>query len=95
MRRIRGGLLLGGSIVVTDAGPLRLVLTDVYPALGLSFDPRTVVSAADFGLTAGVPEVQDALIAAFDPVTELLFVPLPDSVQSENGPSGTAVDQHS
>ncbi|MGS0685474.1 lipoate--protein ligase family protein [Nakamurella sp. GG22] len=94
-RRVRGGLLLGGSIVVTDAEPLRLVLTDVYPALGLSFDPRTVVSAADFGLTAGVPEVQDALIAAFAPVTELSFVPLPDPVQYEKPPAVTAVDQHS
>ena len=94
-RRIRGGLLLGGSIVVADAGPLRAVLTDVYPALGLSFDPRTVMSAADFGLTAEVPEVQDALIAALDPVTELSFVPLPDSVQNEKPPAATAVDQHS
>ncbi len=94
-RRIRGAILLGGSIVVADADPLRRVLTDVYPALGLSFDPRTVAAAADAGLTCGVGEVQKALLGTLAPATDLTFVPLPDLAQGEKPLAVTAVDQHS
>ena len=42
-QRVRGRrYLIGINLTVGDAQPLRAVLTDVYAALGLAFDPATV-----------------------------------------------------
>lgn len=80
-RRVRGALLLGGSMIVADADPIRAVLTAVYAALELPLDPRTVASAADHGcVTDDAAAVGRALIAAL--TADVLLVPtrLPDPV---------------
>ena len=46
-RLVRGGWLLSTVIVVTAPSALRAVLTDVYDALGLDWDPATVGAVAD------------------------------------------------
>jgi lipoate-protein ligase A len=89
-RRVRGALLLGGSIIVADAGPIRAVLSDVYPALGLPLDPATVAAATDFGCTiddAGA--VGDALVSALGTHSRVSPAPLPAHVVAE---AHTAVD---
>lgn len=69
-RRVRGALLLGGSVVVADPEPLRQVIAAVYPALGVSCDPGTVAATTDFGFD-GTPATMtaallDTLAAAAD-----------------------------
>jgi octanoyl-[GcvH]:protein N-octanoyltransferase len=78
-RRVRGALLLGGSIIVADADPIRAVLTAVYSALELPLDPRTVASAVDHGCVVDdAAVVGHALSAAL--TTDLRVIPtnLPD-----------------
>ncbi|NIH82242.1 lipoate--protein ligase family protein [Amycolatopsis viridis] len=57
-RVVRNGWLFSALIVIDDAEPLRRVLTDVYAALDLPFDPRTVGSVADEVPGCGVAEVE-------------------------------------
>jgi octanoyl-[GcvH]:protein N-octanoyltransferase len=62
-QRVRGGRwFLGASIVCEDPEPVRAVLTEVYAALDLPFDPTTVA-------VPGPPlaEVEAALVSAFSP----------------------------
>jgi octanoyl-[GcvH]:protein N-octanoyltransferase len=69
-RLISGAAHLGGVIVVRDAARVREVLTPVYRALGLDWDPATVGSAEDE--VAGVEpdaverSLLDELSARFD-----------------------------
>src|SRR4029077_18956367 len=60
-RLVRGGWLFGTVILVTDPEPVRDVLTSVYGALDLDWDPATV-GAVDSS-AAGVT-VADVLVAA-------------------------------
>ncbi|WP_111765789.1 lipoate--protein ligase family protein [Nakamurella deserti] len=62
-RRVRGALLLGGSIVVADAAPLREVIEVVYRELGVAVDTATVAAATDFGFTGPVSTLVDELVA--------------------------------
>ncbi|GAA2001580.1 lipoate--protein ligase family protein [Nakamurella flavida] len=76
-RRVRGALLLGGSIVVADAAPLRAVIGAVYPALGLHCDPESVGAAADLGFVGSVEDMQAALLATLGTATGLRPAALP------------------
>lgn len=83
-RRVRGAILLGGSIIVADADPIRAVLAEVYPALGLTVDPATVAAATDFGCTVDDAEaVGDALVSALAPSVPMSLAPLPAHVLAE------------
>lgn len=64
-RVVAGAWLFSSVFVVSDAAPIRAVLTDVYRALGLPFDPATAGAADDLvpGLT--VAAVEEALLAMY------------------------------
>ncbi|WP_415853515.1 biotin/lipoate A/B protein ligase family protein [Sinomonas sp. G460-2] len=64
-RVVAGAWLFSSVFVVSDAGPVRGVLTDVYRALALPFDPTTAGAADDLvpGLT--VDDVEAALLAMY------------------------------
>jgi lipoate-protein ligase A len=64
-RIVRGGWLFAGSVVVRDAAPVRAVLTGVYDALDLAWDPATAVALADTVPAVTPAAVGDALVAAF------------------------------
>ena len=57
-RVVAGAWLFSSVFVVSDAAPVRAVLTDVYRALELPFDPRTAGAADDVvpGLTVDAVE---------------------------------------
>ena len=76
-------MLLGGSIIVSDAAPIRAVLAEVYPALGMVVDPDTVAGAVDVGCVTDDPdEVAEALLAPLQPAVAMSFRSLPDSVRT-------------
>lgn len=79
-RRVRGALLLGGSIVVADPEPLRQVIAAVYPALGVTCDPDTVAAATDFGFEGTVARVQSALLEVVGTATALSTADLPPEI---------------
>jgi lipoate-protein ligase A len=64
-RVIRGGALLGGSIVVRDGASARAALVDVYDALGLEWDPATAGAVEDEVAGTTVEDVERALLAAY------------------------------
>jgi octanoyl-[GcvH]:protein N-octanoyltransferase len=83
-RRVRGAILLGGSIIVADADPIRAVLSEVYPALALTMDPATVAAAADVGCTVDDAEaIGDVLLSALAPPVRVSLAPLPTQVVAE------------
>ena len=61
-RVIHGGAHVGTVVVVEDAASIRTVLTPVYAALGLDWDPATVGAVADEVPGVTVAEVADALV---------------------------------
>jgi lipoate-protein ligase A len=62
-RIISGAWLFSTVVVVGVSTPIRAVLTDVYAALGLEWDPASVGSIADELRGATVEQVQAALLA--------------------------------
>lgn len=64
-RVTRGAALVAGVVVVADASEIRSVLTPVYEALDVPFDPTSVGSVADAGGTAEPDAVARALESAF------------------------------
>lgn len=64
-RVVSGAWLFSSVVVVEDSAPLREVLTAVYEALGLDWDPATAGAAEDLrpGLTTAAAEA--ALLAAY------------------------------
>ncbi|MDQ4501186.1 lipoate--protein ligase family protein [Sinomonas sp. ASV322] len=64
-RVVAGAWLFSSVIVVSDAAPVRAVLTDVYRALELPFEPSTAGAADELvpGLT--VDDVEAALLAMY------------------------------
>jgi octanoyl-[GcvH]:protein N-octanoyltransferase len=63
-RAIRGAALTSAVIVVGDGAPVRAVLTDVYDALGLAWDPATAGALEDELPGATPAAVERALLAA-------------------------------
>ena len=64
-RVVRGGYLFAASIVAADPSPVRAVLTDVYDALGIDWDPATAGAVADSVPGLGPGDVEAAVAAAF------------------------------
>jgi lipoate-protein ligase A len=63
-RVVRGAWLLGAVVVVSDPGPLRAVLEDVYAALDVAWDPATVGAVGEEAPGVGSSEVEPALLGA-------------------------------
>ncbi|MFC3299022.1 Octanoyl-[GcvH]:protein N-octanoyltransferase [Arthrobacter agilis] len=74
-RVVAGAWLFSSVVVVQDAGPLRAVLTDVYAALGLAWDPSTAGAAEDLAAGVTVDDVERALLASYVAVVRLAAGP--------------------
>ncbi len=61
----RGASLLATLVIVDGSARLRTVLDDVYGALGLDWDPRTVGAVADELPGVSVDAVEAALLAGY------------------------------
>ncbi|WP_102159967.1 lipoate--protein ligase family protein [Zhihengliuella halotolerans] len=70
-RIVAGAWLFASVFVVEDSAPLRAVLTDVYDALDLPFDPGTAGAVNDLVPGATVAGVEDALLTAYAEHVEL------------------------
>ncbi|MFC6786647.1 biotin/lipoate A/B protein ligase family protein [Halobaculum halobium] len=57
--------LVSGCVTVAERGPIRAVLSPVYDALGVPFDPDSVGSVAQAGGPGDAGAVREALEAAF------------------------------
>jgi lipoate-protein ligase A len=64
-RVVRHASLLAASIAVTGGDALRAVLTDVYRALDLDWDPATAGAAADDVPGVRVADVERAVVRAY------------------------------
>jgi len=81
-RVIRGGAHLGGVIVVGDSARVREILTPVYAALGLDWDPRTAGAVADAVPGIGLDDMRAALLAEVAATRTLETAPIdPDTLE--------------
>ncbi|GAB4100186.1 lipoate--protein ligase family protein [Sinomonas halotolerans] len=64
-RVVAGAWLFSSVFVVADAAPVRAVLTQVYRALELPFDPATAGAADDLVPNLTVDDVEGALLAMY------------------------------
>lgn len=64
-RVVKGAWLFSTSLVVEDGRAIRDVLTDVYDALGIVFDPQTAGSADEARPEITVDDVIDALLIQY------------------------------
>lgn len=64
-RVVKGAWLFSSSLVIEDPAPVRAVLTDVYAALGLDWDPATAGAASDAVPGITVEAVATALREAY------------------------------
>jgi len=60
-RVVKGAWLFSTSLVVADGAPVREVLTDVYEALGVDFEPTTAGAVEDAAAGVAVEDVVDEL----------------------------------
>jgi lipoate-protein ligase A len=65
-RIVRGAWLHSSVIVVEGAARLRVVLEEVYAALGLAWDPSTVGDIASEAPASGIEDVRAALLAGYE-----------------------------
>ncbi len=70
-RLTRDGWLLSSVLVVDDPAPLRAVLTPVYAALGVPFDPATVGAVSDSAPGTTAAQIRQALTARLADTAEL------------------------
>ena len=90
-RIVRGSWLHSSVVVVESAGPIRVVLTDVYAALGLDWDPETTGAVADEAPGVGLDSVRRALLDAYAERYELV----PGSLgELERARARDLVDRH-
>ena len=66
-RAIRGASLLAGFVTVSGADRLRALLVDVYAALGLDWEPRSLGALDDVRPGISLEAVEDAVAAALAP----------------------------
>ena len=90
-RIVRGSWLHSSVVVVESAGPIREVLTDVYAALGLAWDPETAGAVADEGPGVGLEDVRRALLDEYATRYELVPASLGEP---ENAHAGELLDRH-
>lgn len=58
----RNSVLFSAVVLVQNPEPVRAVLSDAYPLLGLTWDPRTVGSVSDHRPRVSIDEVKSALL---------------------------------
>jgi lipoate-protein ligase A len=90
-RLVRGGWLFGTVILVTDPEPVRQVLTNVYAALGLDWEPGTVgaVETTVPGVTVG--DIKSAVLEAYSCLGPVVVGDLTDDVLEL---SRSRIDRH-
>jgi lipoate-protein ligase A len=71
-RLVRGGWLFGTVILVTDPEPVRDVLTDVYRALELDWDPETVGAMTGTAPGITVADARAAVLRAYEQLGPLV-----------------------
>lgn len=79
-RVVAGAWLFSSVVVVQDSRPLRDVLTGVYAALGLPWDPATAGAAEDPLPGTTVDDVERALLSAYAAEVQLVDGPGPRPV---------------
>jgi lipoate-protein ligase A len=79
-RLVRGGWLFGTVLLVSDPEPIREVLTSVYEALGLSWDPATVGAVQTTAPGVTPQDVHAAVLAAYESLGVLRPAELPAEV---------------
>jgi lipoate-protein ligase A len=72
-RVVTGAWLFASVFVVRDSAPLRAVLTDVYDAMGLDFEPATAGSVEDLVPGVDTGDVEAAIVVAYAAQTQLLL----------------------
>ncbi|WP_323745704.1 lipoate--protein ligase family protein [Arthrobacter gandavensis] len=70
-RVVSGAWLFSSVVVIEDSAPLREVLTAVYEALGLDWDPATAGAAEDLNPGLTVAGAEASLLAAYGSCAEL------------------------
>jgi octanoyl-[GcvH]:protein N-octanoyltransferase len=75
----RRSWMVGAELVVEDGTPVRQVLTDVYSALELDFDPATAAAVEDVAPGITVDDVERAVVEAFAPSG---LLPLTDELRA-------------
>jgi lipoate-protein ligase A len=75
-RIMRGGWLIGASVIVRNALPIRDVLKGVYRSLALDMDPRTVGALNEFDSLISVDDVTSNLISTLKDHFEVLDIDL-------------------
>ncbi|MFJ2508162.1 lipoate--protein ligase family protein [Arthrobacter citreus] len=70
-RVVSGAWLFSSVVVIQDSAPLREVLTAVYEALGLDWDPATAGAAEDLRPGLSVAGAEASLLAAYGGYAEL------------------------
>jgi len=83
-RIMRGGWLIGASVIVRNAAPIREVLNNVYRALDLDMDPSTVGSLNEINSTISVDEVTTALIATLKEHFAIMDIDLSMNFEHKN-----------
>ena len=81
-RIMRGGWLVGASIIVRNAAPVRQVLSNVYRALELDMDPSTVGSLNEFDSNISVDDLITSLITTLKNHFEITEVDLAMNFQN-------------
>jgi hypothetical protein len=74
-RLVRGGALLGASIVAGGGEPLRAVVRDVYAALELDWDEATAGAVDEEVPGVTTDDVERAVIASFGALEEAALDP--------------------
>jgi len=72
----KGGWLISGSVVVRNSYPVREVLNNVYKALNLEMDPKTVGSLSEVISTISVDDVNTSLLETLTNHFEIMHVDL-------------------
>jgi octanoyl-[GcvH]:protein N-octanoyltransferase len=90
-RIVRGSWLHSSVVVVESARPIRDVLTDVYSALGLDWDPETTGAVADEAPGVGVGDVKRALLDEYATRYELVPASLGELERTR---AGELLDRH-
>ena len=90
-RLVRGGWLFGTVILVTDPEPVRQVLTNVYAALGLDWEPGTVGAVETTAPGVTVDDIKSAVLEAYTGLRHVLVGDLTDEVLEL---SRSRIDRH-
>lgn len=78
-----GGWLIGASVIVRNAAPVREVLNNVYRALELDMDPSTIGSLDEIDSAISVDDLTNSLITTLKEHFQIMDIELSMNFQSE------------